>query len=122
MTRGHLAVDRAGGHIEGRHQAGGAVALVVAGAGLGMAGLHRQGRLRPSQRLDLRLLVHRDDHGVVVRVDQRPTTSQTFNANLGSRETLNVLTLWGLRPWLFRMPNTLETAISTFVASARSVQ
>ncbi len=39
------------------------------GAGLGMAGFHRQGFLRPSQRLDLCLLVHRDDHSVVGRVN-----------------------------------------------------
>ena len=69
VTCDHLAGDLAGGDVESRHQAGGAVALVVMGAGLGMAGLHRQGRLRPSQRLDLCLLVHRDDHSVVGRVD-----------------------------------------------------
>ena len=50
VTRDHLAGDLAGRDIEGRHQAGRAIALVVVGAGLGMAGLHRQGRLRPSQR------------------------------------------------------------------------
>ena len=68
VTRDHLAGDLAGGDIEGRHQAGGTVALVVVSAGLGMAGLHRQGRLRPSQSLDLCLLVHRDDDSVVGRV------------------------------------------------------
>ena len=64
----HLAGDLAGGDVEGRQQAGGAVALVVVGAGLRLAGLHRQRRLRPPQRLDLRLLVHRDDHRMVGRV------------------------------------------------------
>ncbi|MCY4141794.1 MAG: hypothetical protein OXF56_26465 [Rhodobacteraceae bacterium] len=78
VTRDHLAGDRAGGDIEGRHQAGGAAAPVIVGAGLAMTGLDRQGRLRPSQRLGLRLTVHRGDHGAAVRVDQRPTTSRTF--------------------------------------------
>ncbi len=35
VTLDHLAGDRAGGDIEGRHQAGGAVTLAVVGAGLG---------------------------------------------------------------------------------------
>ncbi len=69
VTLDHLAGDLSGGDIKGRHQAGGAVAPVVVSAGLGMAGLHRQGRLRPSQCLDLCLLVHRDDDSVVGRVD-----------------------------------------------------
>ena len=71
VTFDHLAGDLSGG----------AVAPVVMGAGPGMAGLHRQGCLRPSQRLDpVRALtrtngvhaltpVHRDDHGVVGRID-----------------------------------------------------
>ncbi len=52
VTRDNLAGDLAGGDIEGRHQAGGSVALVVMGSGLGMAGFHRQGRLRPHKCLD----------------------------------------------------------------------
>ena len=39
------------------------------GSGLGMAGLRRQRRLRPPERLDPCLLVHRDDDSVVGRVD-----------------------------------------------------
>ena len=51
-----------------------------------------------------------------------PTTSRTFSSNLGSRETLNVLTLCGFRPCCSRILNTVETAIPSFAASARSVQ
>ena len=69
VTLDHPAGDLPGGNIKGRHQTGGAIAPAVVGAGPGMSGLHRQGRLRPSKRLDLRLLVHRDDDGVVGRVD-----------------------------------------------------
>ncbi len=52
----------------------------------------------------------------------RPTTSRTLNANLGSRETLKVFTWCGRRPLAFRMPCTVETAIPSFLASARTVQ
>ncbi len=53
---------------------------------------------------------------------QRPTTSRTFNSNLGSRETLKVFTWCGPRPLLFRMPCMVETAIPGRFASARTVQ
>jgi hypothetical protein len=50
-------------------EAGGAVALIVMGRALGGPGEHRQGRLGPIQRLDLRFLIHRENHGPFGRVE-----------------------------------------------------
>ena len=64
--------DLAGGDLERGEQGGGAVADVVVGALLGMAGLHRQHLLGPVQRLDLRLLVHTEHNRVLRRVQIQP--------------------------------------------------
>ena len=53
------------------------------------SGLERQARLRAVERLDLALLVDRDDHRVLGRVHW-PTMSSTFSANSGSLERLKV--------------------------------
>ena len=58
----------AGGEVERRVQAGGAVALVVVGRALGRAGQHRQDRLGAIQRLDLALLIHAQDDRALGRV------------------------------------------------------
>ncbi len=67
-----LADDLAVEHVERREQGGGAVALVVVGHGAGSALLHRPARLGAVERLDLGLLVHRQDDGVFRRVDIQP--------------------------------------------------
>jgi len=122
VTRDHLAGDLSGGDIEGRHQACSIVALVVVSAGLGMAVLHRQGRLPPSQCPDLCLLVRRDDDSVVGRVDVEADDVADLQLEPRVAGDLECLDPEGLRPLRFRMPNTVETAIPAFFASARSVQ
>ena len=64
--------------------------LVIVGHGAGAAFLHGQSRLGAIQRLDLALLVDRQDHGMGRRVDVSPTMSRTFAANCGSLESLKV--------------------------------
>lgn len=61
----HPAVE----HVERGEQGGGAVALVIVGHGSGPTLLHRQSRLGPVDRLDLRLLVHRKNDRVFRRVE-----------------------------------------------------
>src|SRR5260221_136654 len=57
MSAMQLANDFASGHIQGREQRGRAVALVVVGPPLSLAGSHRQRGLGAVERLDLTLLV-----------------------------------------------------------------
>jgi hypothetical protein len=59
-----LADDLAGGQIQRREQGRGAIAHVVMAAPLGHAEGQRQQRLGAVQRLDLRLLVHTQHHGM----------------------------------------------------------
>ena len=54
------AEDNAIESVEGGEQGGGAVPLVIMGHGPAFAGLHRQTRLRPIERLDLGFLVDRE--------------------------------------------------------------
>ena len=51
------ADDPAGGDVEGGEQRGGAVALVIMAAPLGLARSHRQQRLGAVERLNLRLFI-----------------------------------------------------------------
>src|ERR1044072_392650 len=61
----HLAFE----NVEGCEQGGGAMPLVVVREGCGAALLHRQARLSSVERLDLALLVNRQNDGVVRRID-----------------------------------------------------
>ena len=54
----------AGRDVERGEQIQSPMAHVVVSPSLGLAEVHRQDRLRALQRLDLRLLVHREDHGI----------------------------------------------------------
>ena len=66
----HVAADDgAVEDVEGGEQRGGAVALVVVRHRPGAARLHRQSRLGAVERLDLALLVDREDDGVGGRID-----------------------------------------------------
>ncbi len=58
-----------GGDVQGRQQAGRAVAPAAARPGPRMPRLHREGPLGPPRRLDPRLSVDRQHDGVVRRVD-----------------------------------------------------
>ena len=64
--------DLAGGDLQRREQRRGAVPLVVVGAPLGQAGLHRQHRRGPVQRLDLGLLVDAQHDRVLRRRQVQP--------------------------------------------------
>jgi hypothetical protein len=55
--------------VEGGEQGGGAVALVVMRHRASATGLERQARLGPVKRLDLALLVDREDDGMRRRID-----------------------------------------------------
>src|SRR5437660_9542872 len=63
-----LAEDLAGLEIEGRKQRGRAVAFVVVGPTLDLARAHWQQRLRPIERLNLRLLVHAEHDRMLGRI------------------------------------------------------
>ena len=67
-----LSDHRAVEDIEGCKQGGRAMTLVVMGACLRPSFLHGKRRLRASQRLNLRFLVHRQDHRMLGRVDVEP--------------------------------------------------
>ena len=58
------ADDGAVEDVEGGEQGGRAVALVVVGHGAGAALLHGQAGLGAVERLDLRLLIDRQHHGM----------------------------------------------------------
>jgi hypothetical protein len=62
-------VDAAAGHLQRCEETGGAVPLVVVRHPGRQPGPHRQDRLGPVERLDLRLLVHAQHQGPFGRVD-----------------------------------------------------
>jgi hypothetical protein len=62
----------AGGEVKGCEQVDDAVALVVVGAPLDLAGSHRQDRLGAIERLDAGLLIDAQHHSVVGRVQVQP--------------------------------------------------
>ena len=64
----HLAVE----HAEGREESGCAIAFVIVGLSSTAALLHRQTRLGPVQGLDLTLLVHAQNQGLVWRIQIQP--------------------------------------------------
>jgi dihydroxyacetone kinase len=67
---GHaLADDAALQHVERGEQRGRAVALIIVRHRPAAALLHRQSRLGAVERLDLRLLVDRQNQGVLRRID-----------------------------------------------------
>ena len=69
MAHHALVNDLAFEDVEGGEQGRGAVSLVVVGDCAGPAPLHRQARLGAVQRLDLALLINRQNDGVVGRID-----------------------------------------------------
>ena len=68
MARQARADDGAFEDIQRGKQGGRAVPFVVVGHRAGPAGLHRQARLRPLQRLDLALFVDTEDQGLLRRI------------------------------------------------------
>ena len=64
-----LSDDRTVQHVECGEECRRAVALVIMGHGAGAAPLHRQAGLGAVKRLDLRLLIDRQHHGMGRRID-----------------------------------------------------
>ena len=80
----HAVADhRALEHVESGEQGGGAVALVIEGHGPGLATLDRQTRLGPVQGLDLALLVDREHHRVLGRIDVQADDVPELGRELG---------------------------------------
>ena len=73
-----LADHPAGGDVQGGKQCRRAVPDVVVGVAFDVAQAHRQRRLGAIERLNLRLLVHTQDHRVVRRVEVQPDNVAHF--------------------------------------------
>jgi len=78
-----LADDLALEDIERREQGGDAMALVIMGYGASAPLLHRQTRLGTIKRLNLALLVNRQDNGVAGRIDIEADDLVQFGRKLG---------------------------------------
>jgi hypothetical protein len=72
MSLHALANDAASGDIEGGKQCRRSIAFVIVGHCPGPTFLHRQARLGAIKCLDLALLVHREHHGFVGRIEIKP--------------------------------------------------
>jgi hypothetical protein len=70
--------------------------LVVVGHGAGAAPLHRQSRLRAVERLNLALLIDREHHGMIGRIDVEADNLPEFAGELRSLDSLNWRTKCGL--------------------------
>ena len=105
-TRRNPALDvglAAGDHLASRdvergEQIQGAMPHVIVGATLGLAEVHRQDRLRPLQRLDLRLLVDREDHRIRRRRHVQPHDVADLLDELRIRRELETLGAMRLQP------------------------
>ena len=78
-----LPVDLAGGDVQGGEEVCGAVSEVVVGRFLGRVEGDQQQRLRPVQRLDLRLFVQTEHHCSTRRVQIQPDDVGDFGGKLG---------------------------------------
>jgi hypothetical protein len=89
--------------VERGEQSGRAVALVIMGHRTAFPGLERQARLRAVERLDLALLVDRDDHHVLGRVHVEADDVLDLLGELrivGALEGANAMRLQPVRlPW-----------------------
>ncbi len=84
-TLGVMGLHLTRGDVERRKQVGGAMAFVLVGIARDRPPVWKlEPSLRPFQGLDVRLLVHREHHGVVRRVQIEATISAALAANSGS--------------------------------------
>jgi hypothetical protein len=96
-----LADDLAFEDVESGEQGRGAVPFVVVGHCAGAPLLHRQARLGAVERLDLALLIDRQDDGVVRRIDIEPDDVAQFGDELrviGQLELTHPMRLQAMRP------------------------
>src|SRR5687768_14269445 len=98
----HLALQ----HIEGGEQGRCAVPDVVVGHGAAPPLLDGQPWLGAVKRLDLALLVHREDDGMGRRIDVEPDDVAQLGANCGSLESLNRRNRCGWSPCARQMRRT----------------
>ena len=84
--------------IERGEQIQGPVPDVVVGSSLGLTEVHRQDRLRPLQRLDLRLLIDREDHRIRRRRHVQPHDVADLLDELRIRRELETLAAMRLQP------------------------
>ena len=70
--------------LKAAYQIRGPVSLVVVGAALDLPGPQGQHRMGPVERLNLRLLVDREDQRVLGRVEGEPDHLDHCSANCGS--------------------------------------
>ena len=94
--------------VERGEQRGRAVALVVMGHRPAFSGLERQARLRAVERLDLALLVDRDDHRVLGRVHVEADDVLDLLGELGIVGALEGANAVRLQP--MRLPQALHGA------------
>ena len=94
--------------VERGEQSGRAVALVVMGHRPAFSGLERQARLRAVERLDLALLVDRDDHRVLGRVHVEADDVLDLLGELGIVGALEGANAVWLQP--MRLPQALHGA------------
>ena len=98
-----LGDHRAGGHVQGGKQCGGAVADVVVSDTLDVAQTHGQQRLGPIQGLDLRFLVNEEQDCLVGRVEvEADDVTYLLNKEGIVGELERILAVWlhgkGLQP------------------------
>ena len=66
------------------------MALVVVGDAFDVAEPHRKHGLSAFEGLDLALLIDAKHHGLVGRIEIKPTTSRSFSTKNGSVESLKL--------------------------------
>ena len=108
--------------IERGEQRGRAVALVVMGHRPAFSGLERQARLRAVERLDLALLVDRDDHRVLGRVHVEADDVLDLLGELGIVGALKVRMRCGCSRCACHKRCTARRLTPTALAMARPVQ
>src|SRR5215831_6938349 len=109
-------------NVEGGEQRRGAMAFVVVRHCAGATRLHRQAWLGAVERLDLALLVDREDNGMGGRIDVEADNVLELVGNFGSFDSLNVRTRCGASWWASRMRCTDRKLILTALASIRPIQ
>ena len=117
-----LADDRAVEHVERGEERRRAVPFVIMGHGAGAALLHRQAGLGAVERLDLRLLIDRQHHGMGRRIDIEPDDIEQLICERRIVGELEMPPAVRARPWAFQIACTVEAAMPAAFAIARNVQ
>ncbi len=119
MTRYALTDDRALQHVEGGEQRRRAGSLVIMSHRPAAAALYRQSGLSAIERLDLRLLIDRENQRVLGRIDIEADDILNLGGKLRSFDSLKVRMRCGLRPCAAQMRCTLRWLTPAAFAIAR---